>query len=875
MRKEKTSMATTCYHCGDTCAWVVLADDKEFCCDGCKQVYLLLNENGLCNYYELDKAPGIKAKGRYSDKRFAYLDHEELIQKLLRFRDENQSHVQFYLPTMHCASCIWLLENMHRINPAIISSKTNFQRKEVFIIFNHHEISLRGIVELLAFVGYEPYISLNDSEDRKEKKLNRNHIYKIGVAGFCFTNIMMLSFPEYFSGGNIGVEGLRQVFTYLILALSIPVLLYSASGFFISGWKGIRQGWLNIDAPIALAILIAFGRSLYEIISGTGPGYLDSMSGIVFFMLIGRWFQNRTYDAFSFDRDYTSYFPLGVTAIIEGIEKNIPLSSLKKGDFIRVRHEEMIPADGILVNGMGNIDYSFVSGEIRPVDKKKGELIYAGGKQVGQAIDMEVVTPVTQSYITRLWNNDIFHNKKNKEHSFIHPWSRYFTYMLFIIATITALYWSAHDPSRLWPSVTAVLIVACPCSLLLSATFTYGNMLSTLGKNKLYLKNASVIETLGKVNTIVLDKTGTLTHHQTSVITYEGEILSDHDRRLIYSITRHSAHPLSKIIAASLGEERSDIITPESYREISGKGLEAKIDNRHIRIGSSAFVYKNTQRHGDSAETLVTQRHEEIPGDADEHRDAEALNPDYTLPDRRNEPEYEFAFRSHPVETNPFSTIRNATTIDAGTSHFPLSEGVHISFDNAVRGRFLVTNDYRTGIKEMAGELVSDEYDLYVLSGDNDQEKSTLRNMFGSEAHLYFRQSPQDKMDYIKFLQEKGGRILMLGDGLNDAGALRQSEVGIAVSDSTNLFSPASDAILDGSNVHLIARMLRFVKKGKTIVAASFALSILYNLAGLSFATRGQLSPLIAAILMPASSISIVLFVSLYTRIAARLNGLK
>ena len=823
MIKELPTTKTVCYHCGDTCSQLVLADDKPFCCEGCKQVYLLLNETGLCNYYDLDKTPGIKAKGKFTDTRFAYLDNEELNRKLLRFRDDRQSHVQFYLPTMHCASCIWLLENLHRINPAIISSKTNFQRKEVFIVFQHEQISLRQVVELLAFVGYEPYISLNDGEKKKESKINRKHIYKIGVAGFCFSNIMMLSFPEYFSSGNIGLESLKQVFTYLILFLSLPVLFYSASEFFVSGFKGLRQGWLNIDAPIALAILIAFGRSLYEIFSGTGPGYLDSMSGIVFFMLVGRWFQNRTYDAFSFDRDYTSYFPLGVTVINEGVEKNMPLAGIKKGDFIRIRNEEMIPADGLLVNGSGSIDYSFVSGETTPVDKKKGELIYAGGKQIGPAIDMEVVTPVSQSYITRLWNNDIFQSGKHREQSFIHPWSRYFTYALFMVAACTAIFWGLNDPSRLWPAVTAVLIVACPCSLLLSATFTYGNMLGILGKNKLYLKNANVIESLGKADTIVFDKTGTLTHHHSSVISFEGEQLSDEEKNIIQSVTRHSSHPLSKIIAASL-DNKGDSLALDDFREIAGKGLIARVNHREVKIGSSSFMKENIRRGGN------TQRH---------------------------------------GEETPQSVIRNPQ------SAIPDDTGVYLSFDDKVVGRFMVNNNYREGIKNMSGILRRDGYQTLVLSGDNDQEKNNLRHIFGNDARFYFRKDPQEKLEFIRHLQSDGKNVLMLGDGLNDAGALRQSQVGIAVSDAANVFSPASDAILDGSAVQQLGGMLRFARTGKKIVAASFALSILYNIVGLSFATRGLLSPMIAAILMPASSISIVLFVSLYSKIAAKFNGLS
>jgi Cu+-exporting ATPase len=787
-----------CYHCGETCDASIKIEEKAFCCEGCKQVYLLLSETDMCNYYDLDKTPGITAKGRFTDNRYAYLDNEEVQSKLLRFRDGKQAHVQFYLPTMHCASCIWLLENLHRINPAVIHSQTNFQRKEILVIFDVQKTSLRKIVELLAFVGYEPYITLNDGEKKKDKKINRSHIFKIGVAGFAFSNIMMLSFPDYFAGGHIGDTQLRNTFTYVSLLLSLPVLFFSASEFFISGWKGLRQGWLNIDAPIALAVLMAFGRSVYEILTHTGPGYLDSMSGIVFFMLVGRWFQNRTYDAFSFDRDYKSYFPLGVTRVKDNQEVNVPVINLQKGDVILVRNEEMVPADGILLKGRGSIDYSFVSGETTPVDKNKGELLYAGGKQMGTTITVEVVTPVSQSYITQLWNNDVFNSKKNKSESFVHPWSRYFTYTLFALAFFSALYWYQVDSTKILPAITSVLIVACPCSLLLSATFTYGNMLGIYGRKKLYLKNANVIEALGKVDTIVLDKTGTLTHHHAADIRFEGDLLSAEEKSMVQAVAAQSTHPLSKMISRSLMADQQEGLSLEAFQELSGKGLEATVNHRQVRIGSSSFI--------------------------------------------REDGSLELA-----------------------------EPGVHIRFDDEVKGRFVINNMYRDGIAEMASQLKAAGYDVHVLSGDNDTERKNLAALFGEDLHVLFRQSPQDKLEYIKKLQLQGKNVMMLGDGLNDAGALRQAQVGIAVTDATNLFSPASDGILDGSQVGQLAQMLRYAKTGKRIVTVSFILSILYNIVGLSFATQAKLSPLIAAILMPASSISIVVLVSVYARITARI----
>lgn len=766
-------------------------------------MYLLLNENNLCSYYDLSKTPGIKAKGKFISGRFAYLDDESIVQKLVQFNSAEQVNITFAIPQMHCSSCIYLLENLHRIEQGIIRSQADFQKKEVFIIYNPRQITLRKVVELLTFIGYEPYISLKDTESKKKNSFNRKQIYKIGVAGFCFSNIMMLSFPEYFSSGNIELAGLKETFSWIIFALSLPVLFFSAGEFFISAWKGLRQKFLNIDAPIALAIVVTFARSYYEIISGQGAGYLDSGSGIVFFMLIGRWFQNKTYDSFSFDRDYRSYFPLGVSVLENGIEKNIPVTQLKKGSHILLRNEEMVPADAILTRGVANIDYSFVSGENTPVEKRKGELIYAGGKQMGSAIELEIIKEVSQSYITRLWNNEVFNSKKNEEKSFIHPWSRYFTIALFTIALSAFIFWSVYDSSKILPAVTAVLIVACPCSLLLSATFTYGNMLRIFGKNKLYLKNASVIESLAKINSIVFDKTGTITQTNAAVVNYEGLPLSEKELAIIKTVSRQSSHPLSRIIASSINTVPEKLLTATLFKEYTGQGLEAIVQDVPVKMGAAGFV----------------------------------------------------------------QTESEIVHYDTGTS-------VHVSLDKIHMGRFSVQNQYRKGIGEMIGRLKKSFNDLYVLSGDNNAEKQNLEKIFGSQTQLFFNQSPQQKLDFIKGLQQQNKTVLMLGDGLNDAGALMQSNVGFAVSENSAQFSPASDAIVDGDKVQLLDKFIAYSRAGKKIVTASFILSILYNIAGLSFAVQGILSPMIAAILMPASSISIVLFVSLYSSIIARKMGL-
>jgi P-type Cu+ transporter len=667
----------------------------------------------------------------------------------------------------------------------------------VAIIFNTDQVRLSQLAALLARTGYEPSIHLKDLDSPVIRKGWNRNLLKIGVAGFGFGNIMMLSFPEYFSLGNFhGQERLGVFLGYLNLTLALPVFFYSASGFFSSAWKSIRHRFLNIDAPIALAILVTFLRSVYEIISQSGAGYLDSMTGIVFFMLLGRYFQDRTYDTLSFDRDYKSYFPVAVTQKhADGTETAQPVSALKAGDIILLRNNELVPADAILKSARTHVDYSFITGESSPVAKVSGDLIYAGGKQLDGAIELEVVRPVSQSYLTQMWNDD--KKAPSAKTGFVDVLNRWFTLCVLVIAFSSAGYWFFNNRETALNAFTAVLIVACPCGLLLTTSFAYGNLLRIFGRNKFYLKNADVIGELSKADTIVFDKTGTITNG--SQVLFNGGELPAYQASLAVSLAAQSSHPLSRAIAQHYGDQVKMPVT--DFEEIPGNGIKGSIDGHAVQMGSDLFL---TGGSSDSP---------------------------------------------------------------------PNSTRVFLMIDGERIGYFQFSNAWRKGLEDVVRRL-SAEYRMEVLSGDNDGERAALTRIFGPETRLLFDRQPEEKMRHVRYLTDQGYRVIVLGDGLNDAGALRSSHVGIAVSDDTNTFSPACDAILDGSVFDRLPVFIRLARTGKRVIIATFVFSLLYNITGLFFAVQGTLSPVIAAILMPASTISIVLMTTISTGISARLKGL-
>ncbi|HAA21663.1 MAG TPA: heavy metal translocating P-type ATPase [Cytophagales bacterium] len=789
-----------CYHCGEPCREETIhAHDHTFCCTGCQTVYEILSDHELDTYYSLGDSPA-KREAVTQQNRRNFLDQEAIVSQILSFSEGDTAQVQLFIPVIHCSACIWLLENLSRIHSGVYHSQVHFVKKEVMVTFNPNEVSLRALVELLDRLGYPPEINLaslgKDQKAAPRKRIQRKLALQIGVAGFAFGNIMLLSLPEYIDT-QLTLEGTyKQFFAYLNILLSLPVLLYSGRDYLLSAYKSLRVRYVTLDVPIALGILVLFGRSVWEILTHSGPGYLDSFTGLVFFLLIGKWFQAKTYQSLSFERDYSAYFPVAVTRVQNGVETSVPLKELNPGDQIRVRNQELIPADATLLSSEAHIDYSFITGESVPVTKEAGARLQAGGRQVGPGIDVRVEKSVDQSRLTRLWNREIFQkNAKDQLPNLVDRISRHFTLVVLSLAALAAIFWFWYDASQVAQVVTAVMIVACPCALALTLPFAYGHAMRWLGRWGLYLKDANVVERLAQLNSLVFDKTGTITTTQPRGIRWEGAPLYTEESLGIRALVQHSTHPLSLALFQHL-ETSGSLVEPEleEFAEHTGKGLEAYLQNKQWKVGSYRFVTGGSQT-GRSGESRV-----------------------------------------------------------------------YVSIGGELRGGFAFETQYRSGYRTLLTRLRK-QLSLYLLSGDQDTDRAQLEPYF---EEVRFKQSPEDKLHYLEQLQNQGGHAGMVGDGLNDAGALKQAHVGISLAEEVHHFVPACDAILEAKQLPYLNLHLALARQTRRVVYGAFVISFLYNVVGMSFALAGALTPLVAAILMPLSSITTVIYISLAINSLAR-----
>jgi Cu+-exporting ATPase len=774
-----TGTVSTCDHCGDSCPVPAEhAGPHTFCCSGCASVFMLLHDRGLADFYCCDVNPGVSQRHLGPrDVRFAALDDPAIAARLLDFDDGVMASVTFAVPDLHCAACLWLIERLWVVQGGIIRAEADLVRRRVTVWFSPETVTVRQVAELLASIGYAPAVDGEASTERVSPE-RRSLYLRIGVAGFAFGNTMLFSIPRYLNGVPLE-DGFQRVFDRLNLALGTLVLVYSAAGYFTAAWRAARAGRVTLDVPVAIGLAALYVRSVVDIVSSRSEGFIDSFTGLVLFLLVGRLFQSTIFEEIDFSRTYRSFLPLSVR-VERGDEVQLtPLADLREGDCILLRPHEVVPADAVLVSTKGAFDYAFVTGESRPIVARTGDPIRAGGRAVGGTLRLLLVRDVAHSQLARLWDSPAAARPTAQWLSAISArFGAIFTLVAVGLA-VAGVGWYWPDVSRSLDVATAVLIIACPCALTLAAPLTFGTAMEQLASRGLYLRNSAVVLDLSRIDVLAFDKTGTLTSAVQGTHA-EPDGLTEDEWRLVRRLAAESTHPVSRAIAA--GDRVEGRV--QWCRETPGLGLRGAIDGHDVILGSPSFVAR------------------EIGA---------------TLP----------------------------TTAD----------GPVASIDGRVAGSVRLSAPPRPGVAA-AIRTLSVTHEIALLSGDDPREASRWQTLFGDG--LAFGQSPDDKLVTIRARQAAGRRVAMVGDGLNDAGALAAADVGIAVSDETACMVPACDAVLHGERVVSLPAFLQYARTARRVVVACFIVSVIYNALGLSLALRGTLTPLLTAILMPVSSLTIV-----------------
>jgi P-type Cu+ transporter len=769
-----------CFHCGDKVVGSpIVSDDKNFCCQGCSSVYNLLKDNGLDNFYQFNEGSGVKPT-ESENNQFAALDVPEIFNDFIEFQNDDFYIVTFFLPAIHCSSCIYLLENLQKLNPEIIKSEANFTARTLQLSVKK-SIPLSKVAQLLDSIGYKPELRQKSAGNVSyDKKL----LLKLGLAGFAFGSVMLWTFPEYL-GLDESFESFRNFSAYLSLLVSIPVFFYSASDYMKSAWTGIKTKQLNLDLPIAIGIIVLFVKSSSSVLLHEGFGYMDSFTGFVFFLLIGKWFQSKTYRNMSFDNDPKAYFPLGVHRIVDEKEEITLIDHLKEGDTIRIYNEEVIPCDVELLSEKAVLNNSFITGEADLIQVKKGDRIYSGGKIIGSAVLAKIIRTTDRSKFAGIWNKIGDEKPKSFALNRENKLTKVFLIVVFTIASGGAIAWWFIDPSEIVEIVTAVLVVACPCALALSFPFVYGNAMRKFGNHGFYFKNVHEIEKLHSLQSIVFDKTGTLTKDRTAGVNFQG-LLSQTHIDAAYALTKQSTHPYSKSISTWLSDKVTNGVELTEFEEIPGKGVQGKTATGDIVIIGS-----------------------------DDMLDVQ-------------------------IDTK--------------------SSGSWLKINEEVVGKFVFQSQLREGVPDTLRQLNQD-YAIHLLSGDNPEDAKLFTEI--KDFDMRFNQSPTDKRAFVEALENSKKPVAYIGDGLNDSEALNKATLGISVADDVFRFTPSCDAIIAGDKIQYLPKFMKFGNYTAKALVACMVFSLIYNTVGMTFALLGYVTPLFAAILMPLSSITIVLLSTL------------
>lgn len=790
-----------CTHCGlPVPAGLVDPDpaaETQFCCHGCRGAYALIQQLGLKEYYRVRECvPAIDAPIPVSPRResFEHFDDPTFLDMYATTQTDGMSALTLVVEGMHCAACIWLIERLPRVARGVVESRVDFRRRQVRLVWDASQQSLSSIASVLDELGYTPHPASQRGRQEARRSEDRAMLIRIGVAGACAGNAMLLSVALYAGLFEGMATEFEQLFRWSSMVIGIVALAWPGQLFFRGALSALRARTLNMDVPIALGLLAGGGTGVANTVLARGEIYFDSVTALVFLLLIGRWIQHRQQRSAADAVELLfSLTPGDVRVVRDGTTRQVPLEAVECDEEIEVRPGERIPVDACITRGTTTLDLSLLSGESRPITAETGEQIFAGSINLSRTIRAHVTATGQETRVARIMQLvEEASQRKPRIVQAADRIARWFVAAVLCVAGACALAWWFIDASRISEVTTSLLIVTCPCALGLATPLAIDAALGQAARRGILIKGGDVIEALSRPARLLLDKTGTLTEGVMRVAWWQG---TEEARVFAAAAEAHSMHPTAEALRRAV---TAPVPEATMIEEVIGGGVRAMIRGHQVVVGSRVFVMD-----------------EGIP-----------------IPSTLAQSEHELLLQGM---TPTFVCIDGEVAGLAGLGD-PIREDAHRAVTE------LTDRGWRPGI----------------VSGDHPEIVSLVARRLGiaPEASIGGA-TPEEKLAIVRESAERESTVIV-GDGVNDAAAIAGATVGIAAHAGAEASLAAADVYLSRPGLGALVALTDGARRTVGVIRRNLAISLGYNVIFASLAVCGLITPLLAAVLMPISSLTVI-----------------
>jgi Cu2+-exporting ATPase len=808
-----------CFHCGlpvpEGAHYPIQfeGETRQTCCRGCQAVAETIIDSGQGAYYTHRTAmPATPQQAEAELAQLGLYDLPEIQASFVRTEAENVREAALILENIVCAACIWLNERHIAQLPGVLSVEINYATRRARVRWDDSRIHLSAILKAVSDIGYIAHPFDPGRSDDIYKRERNTAIKRLAIAGLGMMQVMMYALPGYTATDMS--PGVRLLMQWASLVLTIPVVGYSAWPFFIGAWRDLKRRTLGMDVPVALGVGTAFIASVFSTFSGHGGVYYDSVTMFVFLLLAGRFLEmNARRRAGAAVEELVKLIPAATTLLPHWPahdEEKVPVARLAVGDHVLVRPGETLPADGVVVEGDSAVNEAMLTGESMPVSKTTHSRVVGGSLNQASPLVVRVDklgADTRLASIVRLL--DRAQSEKPRIGQLADRAAAWFVGLLLLITVGVGLAWLVIDPSKALWIVVSVLVVTCPCALGLATPAALTTATGRLTRLGLLTTHGHALETLARATDLVFDKTGTLTHGRLSVcrVVPLGGRSAEDVRALATALEAGSEHPIAKALRQDhpQGEPLAAGFSASQIRNTPGRGVEGMIDGQVYRIGSPRFAAAS-----ETPPAPPQPDHAEHPDNGHEH------------PESGHE---------------SWVALADASGLIAW---------------------FALADTLRTGAAASLVALQQQGLRLHLLSGDGEGVVKATAQQLGIDAWRA-GSLPEDKLAYVKALQQEGRIVAMVGDGINDAPVLAGAQVSIAMGEGADVAQAAADMVMLGGRLATLADGVALARKTQRIIRQNLAWALLYNLVAIPAAALGHVTPWMAGIGMSASSLLVVL----------------